>query len=418
MSRPDGSIFASTKALSPDASWEVRSDLFAEEMNGELNDAVAGDWEPPYRLATEDSADEWSEYSDEYPSGQAAHWDEADNEERDQYGAGEHWGDGASEAVDTETLEETGWASETTAAPPPSITNTLLVADYPRYATRVTDLRPDLVARIKAFANAVVGALLANHQVIVIVEGFADFDAKGRDFEQQVSIDRAMSARKFIVDEVHRMARATRLPTAALKRFSVQSVGFGSRRPSVNHPQSEDDRRQNRRIHIVWQSTPLPRAKGPSFGQALGQAERALGRIRRPGPKRRLTCLIAKLRDSRTADGYFSYDTLRAFPGSAGWPRMSPQEFDLMVKATTFHARAQIRSIAAASRNESELATHLETLDDTIGRNIFNFEQQLVGDSSTGVLMRTFNATIGRLQLDQQSILSCYAVYARIRHDQ
>ncbi|WP_169801584.1 OmpA family protein [Millisia brevis] len=299
-----------------------------------------------------------------------------------------------------------------------TLPGTIVVADYPRYATKVTDLRPDQVTEIRAVANAIVGALLAHHHISVVVEGFADFDTKGRDFEQQVSIDRAISARNFLVDEVHRRALATGLPAAALKRFSVQSAAFGTRRPSVRNPRNEDDRRQNRRIHIVWVSTPLPPERQQTFDHILDRANRALARVARPGPKRRLTCLIGKLQASRTADGYFSYDALRAFPGSAGWPAMSTAQFDLMVKATTVHARPQIRSIAAASRTPDELARALEQLDDTIGRNIFNFEQQLVGDSSTGVLMRTFNATIGRLQLDPQSILSCYSGYARIRHEQ
>ena len=88
-----------------------------------------------------------------------------------------------------------------------------------------------------------------------------------------------------------------------------------------------------------------------------------------------------------------------------------------MVKATTVHTRPQIRMIADAARSDAEMAAHLENLDDNIGRNIFNFEQQMVGDSSTGVLMRTFNATIGRLQLDPNSIRPATRD-TRIRHDQ
>ncbi|MET0450254.1 MAG: hypothetical protein ABW137_00325 [Mycobacterium sp.] len=267
-------------------------------------------------------------------------------------------------------------------------------------------------------ANAIVGALATNHHVNVVVEGFADFDAKGRDFEQQVSIDRAISARTFLIDEVHRRAQATGLSQSALRRLSTQSAAFGSRRPSVRYPRAEDERRQNRRVHIVWNVTPVPPQKVPPFEEIVKRAERAIENVQKPGPRRRLSCLLTKLKDSRVADGYFSYDALKMFPGSAGWPAMTPDQFDQMVQSTTVHARHQIQSIALAARNEADMATQLETLDDNIGRNIFNFQQQMVGDSTTGVLIRTFNATIGRLQSDPNSILSCYSVYSRVRHDQ
>jgi flagellar motor protein MotB len=433
MNTSDHPVFAaSLQELPTDSSWELRSDIFDEQWADEESMDYEGvEWEGPYL--------DVNEASDAAESGlgaeEAAEWEEVEgpgyaedyvldvNEASDAAESG--WG--AEEAAEWEEVEgpgyaedyeESDWPQEVDGEVKQCRTNPVVIADYPRYATNVTDLRPDQVACVKAFAKGIVGALLANHRVSIVVEGFADFDAKGRDFEQQVSIDRAISARTFIINEVHRMARATGLPSAALARFSAQSAAFGSRRPSMRYPRNEDQRRQNRRIHIRWESTPLPTQRVPSFKQALDRAERSLGHVQRPGPKRRLTCLVAKLRDSRAADGYFSYDALKAFPGSAGWPAMSRDQFDLMVKATTIHARPQIQSIAAAARNESEMATHLEALDDNIGRNIFNFEQQLVGDSTTGVLMRTFNATIGRLQLDPNSILSCYSGYARVRHDQ
>jgi len=391
-------VFAtSLQELPSESSWELRNDVFDRQwMHGESTDYDDVEWEAPYDEADEVPDDNESAWG----GNEAADWEETE---------------GPGYAEDYEELD---WPREVDADTTPCRTNPVVIADYPRYATSVTDLRPDQVACIKAFAKGIVGALLANHRVSIVVEGFADFDAKGRDFEQQVSIDRAISARSFIIDEVHRMAQTTGLPSAALTRFSAQSAAFGSRRPSVRYPRNEGQRRQNRRIHIRWESTPLPTQPVPSFKQALDRAERSLGHVQRPGPKRRLTCLVAKLRASRTADGYFSYDALKTFPGSAGWPAMSTEQFDLMVKATTFHVRPHIQSIASATRNESEMAAQLELLDENIGRNIFNFEQQLVGDSTTGVLMRTFNATIGRLQLDPNSILSCYSGYARVRHDQ
>lgn len=426
MTRSAHPVFATTAEAPAATDWELTGDVFSEQWADESSDPESTDfeeieWEDPYSDTNETSyADEPGWSSEEFDSGAA----EADWGEDSDWSAEESdWGTEVPDFEEAgpgyeETYEESDWPREAPADVALSGPHTIIIPDYPRYATSVTDLAPHLIADMKDIARRIVNELLANNSVNVIVEGFADFDAKGRDFEQQVSIDRAIGARTFLVDEVHRIGQAAGLSATVLKRFSVQSAGFGSRRPTVRYPANEDDRKQNRRVHIVWDTAPVPSQDVQPFDQILDRAQRAVEQVQRPGPKRRLTCLVGKLRDSRAADGYFSYDALKAFPGSAGWPAMNSPQFDEMVKATTVHVRPQLRTIAAAARNEAEMATHLENLDDNIGRNIFNFEQQLVGDSSTGVLMRTFNATIGRLQLDPNSILSCYSGYARIRHDQ
>lgn len=416
MSTPAHPVFAANEPP-PDNSWAVAEEVFSTDSDEVQNTSTDVEWEQPYLDMVESPTDEdsiWEE--DNFGDGNEF----ALPEQSWPLPSGEH------NTVEEEVggagyehdYEERDWPQEAPPLAASLASNTVVIADYPRYATKVSELRPDQVASLRSIANGIVGAFLAGQQVSVIVEGFADFDAKGRDFEQQVSIDRAISARSFLVEEVHKIALAVGLSFPILKHFSAQSVGFGSRRPSVRYPKTEDERRQNRRIHVLLSTVPRSIPGIPPLHQVLDRAERSLAQITAAGPKRRTTCLIQKLRDSKAADGYFSYEALKMFPGSAGWPAMSSDQFDRMVKATTLHARPHIRSIAAAARSDLDMARQLEALDDNIGRNIFNFEQQFVGDSTTGVLMRTFNATIGRLQLDPTSILSCYPGYARLRHDQ
>ena len=55
--------------------------------------------------------------------------------------------------------------------------------DYPRYGTDVNALHPTAQAGMKAFTAALVGAAGAGQSVDVMMIGYADFDAKGTEFE-------------------------------------------------------------------------------------------------------------------------------------------------------------------------------------------------------------------------------------------
>lgn len=292
--------------------------------------------------------------------------------------------------------------------------STIILDNFPRHATSTSSLRPDQIATLKLLANAVVGALLANHRAEVLVEGFADLDANGRDFEQQVSMERARNGRDALLAEIRQLAGQLGVNADQMAALSIQTAAFGSQRRVVAQPRNEDERRLNRRIHVTVTGTPIP---GITTTQALDRAVQALPLVRRPGPHRRLSCLLGKLRDPAAMDGYFDFDALKQMPGSAGWPALSPDQFAVLLRATTRHCRGDLVAIARNAPDQATMAAGIEQLDDNIGRNIANFEAQLVGDSATGRLMRTFNASIGHLQLDALSILSCYAGYARIRHD-
>ena len=198
-------VFATMSEAPAVTDWELTGDVFGEQWADENADQESTDfegveWEAPYSSGSETS------YADE------SSWD---TEESDWGAEDSSWSteelDWGAEMPDfeeagpgyEENYEQSDWPQEFPDVAAASLTNTVVISDYPRYATSVTDLRPDQVASLRSLANGIVGALLANHRVSVVVEGFADFDAKGRDFEQQVSIDRAIgratsSSMKFI----------------------------------------------------------------------------------------------------------------------------------------------------------------------------------------------------------------------------
>lgn len=154
----------------------------------------------------------------------------------------------------------------------------------------------------------------------------------------------------------------------------------------------------------------------PSVPDTVVRAGRALPLISKPGPQRRLSCVVAKISATGVIDGYFDFQAASRVPGSAGWPQLTPAQQAAVIADITRHVIPQLQSVAGLPA-DADMARGMEAIDEDIGRNIANFQTQLGGDSSTGAWMRVLNASIGVLQTDARAILSCYADYSRIRHD-
>jgi hypothetical protein len=289
--------------------------------------------------------------------------------------------------------------------------------NFPRHATRVEDVNPAQILLLSGMAAAVVGALMTGQTVSIRISGFADRDPQGRDFENAVSVDRAKNAQSFLWTEIEQKSAAAMMNTLLLRHVSFAVQGFGSNARVFVSPNSEEERQANRRVIISADVAPLPPVP---LDQVIEESDAALSQIQTPGPLRRLRCLLDKVRNPNVIDGFFDFRALMSIPGSAGWPReLTEEQLQIAARATTVHAVAQLRIIQSSNAgNAAGLAAGLGHLDDNIGRNINDFETQLVGDSASGILHRTYLASIGSLQQNPRAIYSCYAGYARIRHDQ
>src|SRR5262249_18979516 len=195
---------------------------------------------------------------------------------------------------------------------------------YPTHATQPSDLPPPLFVKMKAYALGVACVLslpqYVTRKINLLVEGHADHDPQGPDFEMQVSVDRANNCKALLLSEVQTAATGMFLDLTNLTRLSVDTVGWGAKSPVVANPTSEEDREKNRRVVVnyllgdpIAKADPADRAR-----QALalfdGQPETA--------HVRRLRCMLTKIRDMPDVkDGYpDSGEAHRTIPGSGGFP--------------------------------------------------------------------------------------------------
>jgi hypothetical protein len=295
--------------------------------------------------------------------------------------------------------------------------SSITLDNFPRHATTLESLEPSQVDLLGAMALAIVGALTTQKIVTIRISGFADRDPQGRNFEDAVSVERAQSAQIFLWAKIEQHANVIMRDSRLLRHLSVSVEGFGSNARVFTNPSNEDERRANRRVIVSAEVAPLPPIP---LDQVVNECDNVANRIQTPGPRRRLRCLLDKVRSPNVIDGYFDFRSLMSIPGSAGWPReLTQEQLAIAAKATTVHVIAKLRSIQGSNAgNAADLESALRELDDTIGRNINDFESQLVGGSGTGLLHRTYLASIGGLQQNPRAILSCYAGYARVRRDQ
>lgn len=149
------------------------------------------------------------------------------------------------------------------------------LSNFPRYGREVTS-KEHLDALSKS-GRELAQELKAGKKLWVFVIGHADFDAKGREFEKEISRQRAKAARDVYEVQFKGWAIQERLTRDQISHVEFMHFGVGTCCPVVPKPKSETDRKKNRRVKIFW---------GPQFdiysanqaGQALADRVTAEGR--------------------------------------------------------------------------------------------------------------------------------------------
>lgn len=170
--------------------------------------------------------------------------------------------------VDSESEAE----SQTESSPLPAPKQPIVIDDYPRYATAIP---PSHLALIQPLITTIIETLKSGGTIRVTIVGHADFDAKGREFETQVSMERATVGRDTLL--------AMLVPQAAPAGFSRDKVlaalnltldAKGTTQPRQPRPASEDQRKQNRRVEFFWEATqpPPPSPPDDTKGQHIALA--------------------------------------------------------------------------------------------------------------------------------------------------
>ena len=179
-------------------------------------------------------------------------------------------------------------------------------------------------------------------------------------------------------------------------------------------PADESQREANRRVDLTFATgTPAPQVDD-SAGRALNVVQGLGG----GGRKRRLQCMLTKIRDMQdVADGYPDFEEGHRVPGSGGFPDLTPDQWVTAVNAFMAHVKPQVTRVMSGGSADDQRGGLL-ALDDNIGRNIFNWTKQLGAAGATAVFDKVVVAFIQNQMANQKSILSCCAGYSRANPDQ
>ncbi|MBB3219616.1 hypothetical protein [Pseudoduganella umbonata] len=136
------------------------------------------------------------------------------------------------------------------------------IANYPVHGTELSPVQLDA---LRWYAGKLADEIAAERRVEVLVIGHADLDQRGRDFETDISRQRADNGVAKLREFVDEEARRRQLPPARLGLIAYRTEALGTRELIYEKPASELQRRANRRIEIAWMSTtPPPKPPGPA----------------------------------------------------------------------------------------------------------------------------------------------------------
>lgn len=287
----------------------------------------------------------------------------------------------------------------------------ITIANYPQHVTELNALDAGVQAKLQAFAAELVVAASANQGAEVTTLGHADFDAQGRAFEVLVSRDRAANAESALESLFNRTADLALLPQERRGLVRFATVGVGTLRPIVTQPVSEAQRRENRRVEIVFNVVPamaaIPRER---FENCVGVLEGAAP----PERAHRMTCVCNKLLQSPppVMKDYF-YDSRaaqRARESAGDMSQFTPGQLTELYRGFMFSASRKIGDIPANS--ESDMVAGLGAVDEIISRSISVFLRQAAGPN-VGAFDHSIAADIERRTRDPHHIYSCYADFFR-----
>lgn len=288
------------------------------------------------------------------------------------------------------------------------------ISDYPRYGT---EFNAQQQQELRHAARAVAGMLFTGASVDVAIFGHADFDAGGSPVELRVSTERARSAENALRSMIAQELAAISLPPDRIRNVTITSTGIGTLRPVFPRPRSEEERRANRRVEFVWTASagPPPPPAEPIFQRCA----RVIASVPGAGPKRRMSCVCNKLQQSAppVGDTHYDFRAKQQLPGSAGFPSLTPEQWSVAMQSLTRHLRTDIRAVGQGA-SDADFTAGLVTLDDTVGRNIKDFQMQTNAGAATGLLDLALLADIRGRMADPNHTYSCYANYSRATHDQ
>lgn len=281
------------------------------------------------------------------------------------------------------------------------------IDQYPQHVTDVNALEAGAQVKLQAFATALVSAALANQSIEVTTIGHADFDAQGRAFEVAVSRERAVSADSAVESLFKRTASATLLPPDRIELVRFLTVGAGTLRPIRSNPSDEAQRRENRRVELVFNAVPAAKFDSRKGWQSCVRA--LAGDAVPPETASRMNCVCNQLLQTPPPDtkDYF-YDARAAEQARAAAGDISQFTPGQLSDFYRSFMPSLGQRIAIPASSDLELASGLHALDIDIIRSIKELLKKSV-EPNAGAFEHSVAIDIAHRLHDPHHTYSCYA---------
>lgn len=280
---------------------------------------------------------------------------------------------------------------------------------FPQYSVQIDQLPSEELAKMEALAGEIAGGLVVGTAPILalLIVGHADHDAKGPDFEMQVSVDRAEGARSWLSDHAKAQVQLRGGDPSDIDLIEFSLFGYGA---SDLYTQSTTfpEREMNRRIVVKYASVDV----GNLFPLGVPNLVRA-GALIRAQPQddktARIICALDKLIDATVDDTYFEWGSLSQVAG--GLAGLSDDQV-LAIAQSIFHS---LRADIDNNNNYGPIVP-----DDIVVANLLQWELnvrnvkeellqriQIDGDAA-GQVHLSAARYIARSQDNPKHILSCF----------
>lgn len=287
---------------------------------------------------------------------------------------------------------------------------------FPQHSAEIDALPAAEEAKMEELAHQIADSFLTGNNPIVAftVIGHADRDARGTDFENSVSINRAEAAKAWLVQHAKTLVQQgggdpTDIDLAEFSLFGQGTSALYTQDPTF------PAREMNRRVVIKYAAVEIdPTLNQVGFAANLARARLLIGQQPQTDETRRVICALDKIVNPAVDDTFFEWGSLRQIAGGLG---------GLSDEQVLAAARSVIKSLRQDIANNNlygvpNIFGLPSVPDDIVVANLRNWEgvvrdceTQLIrqmGIAPTGEVHKSVAKFIARKKRDPMSILSCF----------
>lgn len=283
------------------------------------------------------------------------------------------------------------------------------VFNFPQYSTEIDALPPNEKLKMDTLALEFANSFLHGNAPILafIIVGHADRDAHGADFEMKVSITRAESAQKWLVQKTKTLVQKGGGDPSEVDFVEFSLFGYGASNLYTQDP-TFPARLKNRRVVIKYAAVELDPIPQGGFIPNLTRATILITQQPVSPEITRIRCALTNLANPVIDDTYYIWNEMRHYPSLDG---KTADQIVLITRELTHSLRAEIAKNANYGPNVPDdiIVNGLIQWDHFMNDTINTLYRRLIHDQSTfGKHHESIGRSIGRNMNNPNSIWNCY----------